>query len=71
MTGKVDVNGADAHPVFQQLTEVPDASGEAGPVRWNFEKWLVAPGGQVTRFRPQVVPEDEGLVSAIEGSLPS
>src|SRR3954470_20406313 len=28
MTEKVDVNGEDAHPVFQQLTEAPDADGK-------------------------------------------
>ena len=54
MTDKVDVNGPDAHPVFRQLTEAPDAAGEAGPVQWNFEKWLVAPDGTVVaRFRPE------------------
>jgi glutathione peroxidase len=50
---------------------VQDAEGNAGDVAWNFEKWLVAPGGKVTRFRPQVVPEDDGLVAAIQGALPS
>ena len=30
MTGKVDVNGPDAHPLFRQLTEVPDAAGRGG-----------------------------------------
>ena len=55
MTDKVEVNGPGAHPVYQRLTEVPDASGEAGPVRWNFEKFLLAPGGEVVaRFRPQM-----------------
>jgi glutathione peroxidase len=68
---KVEVNGEGRHPLFEDLTSVADADGNAGDVAWNFEKWLVAPGGAVTRFRPQVVPEDEGLVSAIEGALPA
>jgi glutathione peroxidase len=68
---KVEVNGEGRHPLFDELTAVADAEGNAGDVAWNFEKWLVAPGGKVTRFRPQVVPEDEGLVSAIQGALPS
>ena len=68
---KVDVNGDGRHPLFAELTAVADGEGAAGDVSWNFEKWLVAPGGQVTRFRPQVVPEDETLVAAIEASLPS
>lgn len=67
---KVDVNGDDQHPLFAELNAVPDAEGKAGDVSWNFEKFLVAPGGQVTRFRPQVEPEDATLVGAIEAVLP-
>jgi glutathione peroxidase len=71
MTGKVDVNGADAHPVFRQLTEVSDAAGEAGPVQWNFEKWLVAPDGTVAgRFRPTVQPDAPEVRAAVEALLP-
>jgi glutathione peroxidase len=67
---KIEVNGEGRHPIYDQLTAVADDEGHSGDIRWNFEKWLVAPGGKVTRFRPQVVPEDEALVSAIEGALP-
>ena len=71
MTDKVEVNGADAHPVFRRLTEVPDAAGEAGPVQWNFEKWLVAPDGAVAaRFRPNVAPDSTEVRSAVEALLP-
>ena len=70
MTGKVEVNGPGAHPVYQRLTDVPDASGEAGPIRWNFEKFLLAPNGEVVaRFRPQMEPDAPELVDAIEGLL--
>jgi glutathione peroxidase len=70
MTGKVDVNGADAHPVFRRLTEAPDAAGEAGPVQWNFEKWLVAPDGTVAaRFRPGVQPDAAEVRTAVEALL--
>ena len=69
---KVDVNGAHAHPIYQELTQAADAEGEAGDVKWNFEKFLVSPTGDVVgRFRPQVTPEDPALVSAIEAQLPS
>jgi glutathione peroxidase len=70
LTEKVDVNGDDRHPIYAELTDVPDADGNAGDVTWNFEKFLVAPDGAVTRFRPQVEPEDPALVSAIESALP-
>jgi len=68
---KTDVNGDGRHPLYAELTEVPDGDGKAGDVSWNFEKFLVAPGGKVTRFRPQVEPEDPALVEAIESALPA
>ena len=66
---KIDVNGAQQHPIYAELEQTPDADGEAGDVKWNFEKFLVAPDGKVTRFRPQVTPEDPALVAAIEANL--
>jgi len=68
---KIDVNGADRHPIYAELTEVPDTEGKAGDITWNFEKFLVSPDGNVVgRFRPQVEPDAAQLVSAIEASLP-
>jgi len=68
---KIDVNGAQQHPIYAELEQTADADGEAGDVKWNFEKFLVSPEGQVVgRFRPQVTPEDPALVSAIEAQLP-
>lgn len=71
MTAKVDVNGEGAHPVYQRLTETPDAAGEAGPVQWNFEKFLVdADGAVVARFRPMTDPAAPEVRTAIEALLP-
>jgi glutathione peroxidase len=68
---KVDVNGDDRHPLYSILTEVSDAAGYSGDIRWNFEKFLVAPGAaSVRRFSPKVEPEDPELVGAIESGLP-
>lgn len=72
MTEKVDVNGAGRHQLYEELTRVEDSSGEAGDVQWNFEKFLVAPGGKsITRFRPKVEPESPEIVAAIESVLPA
>jgi glutathione peroxidase len=72
MTEKVDVNGAERHPLYQQLTETSDAEGQAGDIQWNFEKFLVAPGGDiVARFRPMTEPEAAEVTGAIEAVLPS
>jgi glutathione peroxidase len=69
---KVDVNGENRHPLYEHLTAVADAEGEGGDIQWNFEKFLVAPGGEiVARFRPLVQPDDEALVRAVESHLPS
>jgi glutathione peroxidase len=71
MFEKIEVNGPGRHPLYTELTAVPDASGEAGDIQWNFEKFLVAPDGSViARFRPRTEPEDPELVAAIEASLP-
>ena len=64
------VNGGKAAPLYAKLTETPDASGTAGRVTWNFEKFLVLPNGEVLRFRPTVEPDDPAIVSAIEAALP-
>ena len=71
MTEKVEVNGEGAHPLFQQLTDVPDADGKAGDVSWNFEKWVVdGQGDVVARFRPMTTPDAPEVRAAIESVLP-
>ncbi|HWG62345.1 MAG TPA: glutathione peroxidase, partial [Streptosporangiaceae bacterium] len=42
---KIEVNGEGRHPVYEELTAAPDASGEAGDIQWNFEKFLVGRDG--------------------------
>ncbi|WP_055481129.1 glutathione peroxidase [Sphaerimonospora mesophila] len=67
---KTEVNGPGRHPLYTALTEVPDASGEAGDIQWNFEKFLVTADGEVAaRFRPRVEPEAPEIVEAIEKVL--
>jgi len=72
MTEKVDVNGPGRHPLYDKLTAKADSEGEAGDVRWNFEKFLLDPSGEVVaRFRPKVEPDDPALVAAVEAVLPA
>ena len=72
MYEKVEVNGPDRHPLYEQLTAAPDAEGKAGDIAWNFEKFLISPEGEVVgRFRPLVEPEAPELVAAIEAQLPT
>ncbi len=59
MFAKVDVNGNDAHPLFQWLKkQTPGLLGSEG-VKWNFTKFLVDKDGQpVKRFAPTTKPEE-------------
>jgi glutathione peroxidase len=72
LTEKVEVNGPGRHPLYAGLVDTADADGYTGDVRWNFEKFLVAPDGSVTaRFGPQTQPQDPAVVAAIEKNLPA
>ena len=69
---KIEVNGPGRHPLYETLTKTPYADGEAGDIKWNFEKFVVSPAGDVVaRFNPQVTPESPEVVGAIEGQLPA
>jgi glutathione peroxidase len=67
LMAKTRVNGRSAHPLFRELTTVPDADGVAGKVAWNFEKFLVT--DRVHRFRTKVQPDDPVIVDLIEAHL--
>ena len=57
--GKVDVNGAEAHPVYEFLkSSAPGILGTEA-VKWNFTKFLVGADGKVIkRYAPQVEPSE-------------
>lgn len=58
MFSKVDVNGDDAHPLFQYLSE--NAPGLLGSkkIKWNFTKFLINKDGvPIDRFAPTTKPE--------------
>lgn len=70
LLAKTDVNGPERSPLFEELTRVPDAGGEAGDVQWNFEKWLVAgDGAPVARFRPRTEPDSPEVADAVRRVL--
>ena len=49
MMAKIDVNGAQAHPLFQWLkTQAPGILGSEG-IKWNFTKFLINRLGQVVK----------------------
>jgi glutathione peroxidase len=66
---KTRVNGPQKHPLYAALTREKDADGKAGKVTWNFEKFVIAPDGTVSRFRPSTQPDAPEVVAAIEQGL--
>jgi glutathione peroxidase len=68
MMAKIDVNGPQAHPLYQWLcSEAPGLLGSKA-VKWNFTKFLVGKDGQVIkRYAPQDAPES--LAKDIEAAL--
>ena len=68
MMAKIDVNGAQAHPLYQWLTsEAPGFLGSTN-IKWNFTKFLIGKDGQVLkRYAPQDPPAS--LAKDIEAAL--
>ncbi len=62
MFEKVDVNGPGRHPLYKALIA---ASGDSSDIKWNFEKFLIDRGGNVTRFSSRVAPESPELHDSI------
>ena len=58
LSQKVNVNGKDAHPIYQFLKS--HSKGLlGGGIKWNFTKFLIAPDGKsIKRYAPSTAPED-------------
>ncbi len=68
MMAKVDVNGADATPLYRWLTaEAPGLLGTKA-IKWNFTKFLIGKDGQVIR-RYAPLDKPAALVKDIEAAL--
>ncbi|MEZ4448785.1 MAG: glutathione peroxidase [Nannocystaceae bacterium] len=70
MMAKVHATGPEIAPLYRTLTE-ETGEGIAGPVKWNFTKFLIDPSGKViARFEPAVEPMAPEVIAAVEGALP-
>jgi glutathione peroxidase len=66
LMAKIDVNGPAAHPLYAWLRA---GTGDKD-VKWNFEKFLIAPDGQIAgRYSSRVAPDDAELRKAIDAAL--
>lgn len=58
MFSKLDVNGDQAHPLYQFLKQEQKGENESSDIEWNFAKFLIDKSGQViARFAPTTSPE--------------
>ena len=64
---KVHAVGDEIHPLYRYLSE----KGEpAGPVKWNFEKFLIGRDGKIVgRFGPKVQPDAPEVLTAVGRAL--
>ncbi len=68
MFAKVDVNGSQAHPLFQFLTQAKPGILNTELIKWNFTKFLINRQGEVVgRYAPTTKPSD--LLAEIEALL--
>lgn len=67
MFGKIDVNGANTHPVYTWLKAQP---GGAGDIDWNFAKFLIGRDGKlIKRWASSVQPDAPEITQAINDAL--
>lgn len=65
---KIKVLGKEKSPLYNKL--IDNEVVEKGDVKWNFEKFLISKEGDiVSRFRSNVKPESEELISLIKNEL--
>jgi glutathione peroxidase len=70
MFEKIDVNGANAHPFYQYLTSYSGNGIQPGPVKWNFEKFVIGRNGEVVaRIGARVKPDNKDVTEVLTKEL--
>jgi glutathione peroxidase len=70
MFSKIEVNGANAAPLYKYLTSVETKPAKKGKISWNFEKFVVGKNGEVVaRFAPGTEPDAPEVVKVIDAEL--
>ncbi|AXG70662.1 hypothetical protein KORDIASMS9_02905 [Kordia sp. SMS9] len=68
MMSKISVKGSDMHEVYQFLTQKSQNGLQDSDVAWNFQKYLLNEKGELEKvISPQTLPNDEAVISWIEG----
>ncbi|MFT6699196.1 MAG: glutathione peroxidase [Porticoccaceae bacterium] len=50
ITEKIEVKGDDQHPIYQWLTSKKLNTKKSSSVKWNFQKYLVSPEGELIDY---------------------
>jgi len=59
MHAKIDVNGSNTHPLFQQLKDAAPGLLGSKAIKWNFTKFLIGRDGEIIkRFSPKTAPAE-------------
>jgi glutathione peroxidase len=67
---KIVVKGKGIHPLYEYLTTEVTNVKHAGPIPWNFAKFVVNRKGEVVaRFEPGVKPDSSALTTVVEEAL--
>ena len=70
MFSKVVVKGEGECPLYQHLTSKKTDPKFGGPIKWNFEKFLISREGEIVgRFNTGTEPESDEVVKAVEAEL--
>ncbi len=70
MFSKISVKGDDIHPLYAYLTSAESNPQYAGPITWNFNKFLIGRDGEVVgRYDSKVEPLSPQLTGDIESAL--
>ena len=70
MLAKVDVKGDEQFGLYKHLDSLDLKPAGKGPVKWNFEKFLVDRNGKpISRFGSKISPDSKQFVAAIESAL--
>lgn len=70
MFSKITVAGKGIHPLYRYLTEKGTNPRFAGPINWNFNKFLIGRSGSIlARFSTQDEPQSPKVTAAVEEAL--
>ena len=70
LLGKVAVKGENAAPLYKHLTSKDTNPKFAGPITWNFAKFVIGRNGEVVgRFDPRLKPDAPEVVKLLEEEL--